>query len=144
MALKPGYRSAPGTARRVITPTGETISHRQYRNLSARQAGWRSLSEAESDPHWAAWRFKMRKAGRRPHELTRESKLAADYVKVKRAREKRPPKMIGRTASGKPIWRKDRSLEPIGKELGDTPLGRLLAASGAADDSDIWTSGGTP
>jgi hypothetical protein len=131
VALAKGYRAVPGTARKVRTPSGDVISHRQYRNLQAQGKGWRNLSEVENDQSWKKYRHKILEHDRGA-KVNNTSSLAGDYVKVKRRREAVPPKY------GPRGWRKDRSLEPLGREMGATPLGRLLAAMGAADESDIW------
>lgn len=44
-SLLPGYKRLPGSARRYQTPTGETISRRQYENRVFSSAGWESWSE---------------------------------------------------------------------------------------------------
>ena len=143
MALKAGYRAVPGTARRVERiATGEVLSHRQYRNLDARAAGWRNLAEAESDQAWKGWTHKVR-SNRRSADVTRGSRLARDYVRVKRERERRPPVRVGSTAGGRPIYRPNPALEPVGAELKATPLGRLLAAAGVADAEATWQEGGS-
>jgi hypothetical protein len=43
--LLPGYKRLPGTARRYETPSGESISRRQYENRVFSKSGWASWSE---------------------------------------------------------------------------------------------------
>lgn len=131
MALLKGYSSVPGSARRVRTPDGEIISHRQYRNIAVQKQGWRSLSEFENDQGWKSFRYKIREENPKTN-TTYSSKLAGDYAKVKRRREKVPPKRVGTK------WKRDPALEPVGRNMKRTPLGRLLIAMGAVDESDIW------
>lgn len=136
MAYLKGYSAVPGTARRVRTPDGDIISHRQYRNIEARELGWRSLSEAENDTGWKHWQHKIREANpkaKTDRGSNKGRKLQADYVQVKRRREKVPPK---RTVRG---WEHDPTLEPTGRKMNQTPLGRLLEAIGAVDDGDTWS-----
>lgn len=131
MALIKGYSSVPGSARRVKTPEGEIISHRQYRNIAVRKQGWASLSEFENDQGWKAFRYKIRENDPKK-DTSYASKLAGDYAKVKRERDKNPPRRVGAH------WKKDPKLEPVGRNMKRTPLGRLLIAMGAVDESDIW------
>lgn len=122
-----GYKALPGTARRVQGPKGEVLSHRQYRNVVVRRAGWRNLSELETDEQWAKFRYKIRKQTPGA-DTSYRSQLVADYVKVKRAREGKPVRR------GRPV----EKLEPAGRDFADTPLGRLLIASGQAEPDQRW------
>jgi hypothetical protein len=131
MALLKGYSAAPGSARRVRTPSGEIISHRQYRNIAVRKQGWSSLSEFENDQGWKSFRYKIRENDPKT-PTTYSSKLAGDYAKVKKQRDKNPPRRV----NGK--WKRNPALEPVGRNMKATPLGRLLIAMGAVDESDIW------
>lgn len=120
--LRPGYRAAPGTARRVITPEGQEISHRQYRNIIVRESGWRSLHEFETSQPWAKFRAKIHDANPRA-DVSYSSRLARDYatVKAKRAAD--------RKAEGRP-----------GSQIQNTALGRLLIAAGIRDEGELWGS----
>lgn len=51
----PGYSRIPGSSRRYLTPTGESISRREYDNLRAQLAGFRNRYEVEQ--------FRRREAG---------------------------------------------------------------------------------
>lgn len=117
-----GYKALPGTARRVQGPKGETLSHRQYRNVVVRKAGWRSLSELENDEEWAKFRHKIR-VNTPGADVSYRSQLVADYVRVKRARERDP---------------RAPELEPAGKDFAGTPLGRILIAAGSAEPDRQW------
>lgn len=135
MAYLKGYSAVPGSARRVLTPQGEVISHRQYRNIVARDAGWDSLSQAENSSMLRKWRHKAREANPKAKlDLGTDAgrKWQADLNAVRRRREKVPPK---RTVRG---WEHDPTLEPTGAKMRATPLGRLLLSIGAVDDSDTW------
>jgi hypothetical protein len=131
MALLKGYSSVPGSARRVRAPDGEVLSHRQYRNRVVRKEGWKSLSELENDQGWKSFRYKIRENNPKAN-VTYNSKLVGDYAKVKKEREKNPPQRVGNR------WKRNRKLEPVGRDMKRTPLGRLLIAMGAVDDSDMW------
>lgn len=70
----PGYKFLGGSSRRYVTPTGEIISRRQYDNLRARDAGWRSRSELEkfrrnkvARTGWSKWAHDVKQhSGKRP------------------------------------------------------------------------------
>lgn len=126
-----GYKALPGTARRVEGPKGENLSHRQYRNRVVQASGWRNLSELENDEEWAKFRFKIREhdPGR---DVSYRSQSVADFVAVKRERERNPPRVEGGRFVGNP------ALEPYGKDMDQTPLGRLLIASGQAEPDQRW------
>jgi hypothetical protein len=44
-SLPPGYTYLPGSARRVLTPTGDTISRRQAENIDAQARGYASKEQ---------------------------------------------------------------------------------------------------
>lgn len=120
MALLPGYRSAPGSARRIVTPSGDVISHRQYRNVVVRSHGWRSLHEFETSQGWARTRERVLENDPRA-DVSYSSRLAGDYAAIKHKRER------GDHGEGRP-----------GSLVQNTPLGRLLIALGVRDEGERW------
>lgn len=125
MALR-GYRPLGGSSRRYITPTGETISRREYDNRRAQAAGFKNRYEVEQfrtrvigRSNWSSWQYDVRqRTGRLPNW-----DLYADVREVRdRRRELRAqyPNL-----SGRDLDNKDAALVAP-----DGPLARILDASG--------------
>lgn len=90
MANLPGYRKLPGKSRRYETPTGETISRRQYENLKFRSSGWDSWSEYQREARKPQYRRFAKAAAQNQKRSLRglqepDSQFNKLYLKSKKA-----------------------------------------------------------
>lgn len=121
-----GYTPVGGSSRRYRTPSGETISRREYDNRRAQAAGFRNRYDLEqfrtnviSRSRWGSWQYDVKQhTGRQP---TWEMYGDVREVRERRAklRERYP------TLDGRELDAKDRQLVAP-----DGPLARILDASG--------------
>ena len=88
VAHLPGYTKLPGKAERYKTPSGETISRRQYENKRFRQVGWRSWSEYQREARKPQFRRWVEKAsstlGPKRQLKSPQSEFSRMYIEAKR------------------------------------------------------------
>lgn len=116
-----GYAPVGGSARRYRTPSGSTISRREYDNLRAQAAGFRNRYELEQlrrSRVGRKWGMDIIEQGHRP--------TFRDWGDIREVRDRR----ADLARSSPDLSRRDR--DQLDAELTDPdgPLARLLARTG--------------
>lgn len=135
-ATLPGYSKLPGTGRRYRTPSGGTISRRQYENVRARAGGWSNWSAYQRDVHRYRPAVEKLQAGLdyRPGPFDPVRRAMFDVVRL---RDQLPRDALGNRQDAdspelvQPGGPLDQYLQALGyreqgdpRPVGDTPRGR--------------------
>lgn len=122
MATLPGWQRLGGSAERFRDPAGRVVSRRQYENVRARGAGWRSWSEYQRTRKSPQFKRAIRDAELTRREVGPTAPISRKWNKVLEARANDAPNLY----------------DP------DGPLADYLIYIGRRQKDDWWDVGDTP
>lgn len=136
--LLPGYKALGGSARKYRTPSGETISRREYENRRLQGYGWKSWGEYQKAKRSDDW-LRLEGIYTRAREIKRStigptSEFALKSLATMRARDK-----VRNATSKKKIMQAEDELYDA-----EGPLADWLVYVGVRQPEDYWDVGDTP
>lgn len=144
--LLPGYKRLPGKDRRYRTPSGKTISRREYDNRRLKKLGWKNRYEMEQfrqSGKYNKWYKRLVESGKKPSELTGFSTWAVTIRDTDPDRAEKEVQDIRKEYPKSRAGRKRADVDPRLRNP-DGPLAELLVALGLRDSEDEWAVGDTP